>query len=208
MSSCCGLGIDVENMRGAARAVAFREAGHGTVVQQLNPLDGSVDAVAVANSEKGETFILFISRGYPLPSLLLEFFQFLIEVSNGARILILLLVMDPIPLPNGLYERLCDCSKSDWVFEIEPMKDIGSGGWQDGVSMGDRHEHGDVSTGRTVGGHGGVDIWGAEWKRVRRVGVRGRDVIGRCVMGDRDGGVRHVSLGCVCDCDIGREFLT
>ena len=103
MSSGHRLGIDVENVRGAARAIAFHEAGHRTVVQQLDPLDGLVDAVAVANGEEGETFVLFISRGYLLPSLLLKFLQSLVEVSDGARILILLLVIDPISLPNGLY---------------------------------------------------------------------------------------------------------
>ena len=51
-----GLGIDVEDMRGATRAVAFSKAGDCAVVQQLDPFDGLVDAVAVADSEVGEAF--------------------------------------------------------------------------------------------------------------------------------------------------------
>ena len=99
-------------------------------------------------------------------------------------------------------------TEPNWVFEVKPMKDVSSGGRRDGVSTGDRHEHGDISTGGMVRRHGGIDVRGTEWKRVGRGGVRGRDVVRRCVTGDGNGSVGHVSLSCVCDCDTGREFLT
>ena len=94
----------MENVRGAAQAISFSEARHCTVVQQLDPLDRLVNAIAVTNGEERKAFVFFVARWYPLLCLLLESLQFLVEVSNGTCILILFLVVDPVPLSDSLYE--------------------------------------------------------------------------------------------------------
>ena len=75
LASHCGLGVNVEDVRGTPWAVAFGESGYGAVVQQFDPLDGPVDAVAVADCEAGETLVLFVPGGYLLSCLLLESLQ-------------------------------------------------------------------------------------------------------------------------------------
>ena len=106
-----------------------------------------MDAVAVADGEPGEAFVLFISRGYLLPSLLLKSLEPLVKVSDGLSILILLLMMDPIPLPDGLYELFSEGAESDWVVDIEPLDDVSSRGWRDGINVGDGHGDGGRGTG-------------------------------------------------------------
>ena len=88
-----------------------------------------MDPIASGNREKGKMLIFLIPGWHFLPSFFLEPLQSLVEVSNDACILILFLMVDSIPLSNGLYERLCDCLKSDWVVEVETVEDIGCGGW-------------------------------------------------------------------------------
>ena len=124
-------------MGGTPWAVAFSEPGDCAVVQQLDPLDRSMDAVAVADGEAGEAFVFFIPWGYLLPSLLLEALQSLVEVSNGLRILVLLLVMDPILLPDGSDERLGEVVESDRIVNVESLNEVGGRGRQDEVSVRD-----------------------------------------------------------------------
>ena len=168
----------MEDVGSAAGAVAFGEPRDCTVVQELDPFDGSVDAVAVADRKIREALILFIPRGYLLPSLFLEALQPFMEVHNGVREVVLLLFVDPVVLPNGVYEQLCDTPEPDWVIGIESLNDVSSGVWRDGVNMRDGHENRGAGARGTVGGHQDVSVWGAEWKGVGRVGVRGGDVVG------------------------------
>ena len=118
----------MEDVRGAAGAVAFGETGDGAVVEQLDPLDRSMDAIAVGNGEEWETLVFFIPWGYLLPYLLLESLQPLVEVSNHVCILILFLLVDPVLLLDSLYEGLSDTAESDWVVDVEPLDDVSSGG--------------------------------------------------------------------------------
>ena len=126
LASYCGLSVDVEDVGSTPRAIAFGEPGDCAVVQQLDPFDGSVDAVAVADGESREAFVLFIPRGYLLPSLLLKSLELLVKVSDGLSILILLLVMDPIPLPNGLYKGFSEATEPDRVVDIETLDEVSS----------------------------------------------------------------------------------
>ena len=112
-------------MGGTPRTVAFGEPGNGTVVQQFDPLDGSVDAVAIADGKAGEAFVFFIPQGYLLPGLFLESLEPLMKVSDGLCILFLFLVVDPIPLPNGLYERLGEIAEPNWVRDVETLDKVG-----------------------------------------------------------------------------------
>ena len=122
----CRLGVDVENVGSTAQTVAFGEAGDCAVVQELDPFDGTVDAVAVADGEIGKTFVLFIPGGYLLPGLFLKALQSLVKVSNGFRVLLLFLVVNPVLLPDGVNEGLSEVAESDWVVDIEPLNDVSS----------------------------------------------------------------------------------
>ena len=146
----CGLGINVENVRGTPWAVAFGEPRHSAVVQQLDPLDGSMDAVAVTNGEAREAFVFFIPRGYLLPSLLLELLKFLVEVSDGLGILLLFLEVDSVALADGLDELLDEVAEPNWVVDVEPLNDVGGQGRQYGVGAGDRHRDSGGGTGRAL----------------------------------------------------------
>ena len=165
LTSYCGLGVNVKNVRGTPRPIPFGESRYRTVVQQFDPLDGTMDAVTVADSKAREAFILFVSRGYLLPGLLLESFELLVKVSDCFSILVLLLVVDPISLPDGLYELFGEVTEPDWVMDVKPLDDVSSRGGQDGICGGDvgnGHKDGGRSTGRAVRGHGNVGIGGAE----------------------------------------------
>ena len=85
-----------------------------------------MDSVAVGNGEEREAFVFLIPGGYLLPGLLLKPFQSLVEVSNGLRILFLLLVVDSVPLLDGLYKGLGNTAEPDWVVDIEPLDDVSS----------------------------------------------------------------------------------
>ena len=111
-------------MGGAAWAVAFGETGDCTVVQQFDPFDRSMDAVAIADGEMGEAFVLFIPRRYLLPGLLLKAFEPLVKVSNGLCILLLFLMMDPVPLSNGLYKGLGKAAEPDWVSNVKALDEV------------------------------------------------------------------------------------
>ena len=154
---------------GASRAVAFGESGDGAVVQQLDPFDGSVDAVAVADSEAWKTFVFFIPRGYLLPSFLLEPLKSLVEVSDGLRILILLLVMNPVVLVDGLNELLGKGAEPDRVVDVESLDDVSGRGRGDRVNVRDGHGDGGGGAGRAVERHGDVSVWRAEWKGVGQI---------------------------------------
>ena len=161
----------MENVRGAAWTITFGEARDCAVVQKLDPLDGSVDAVAVADGEVGEAFVFFIPRRYFFPGFFLEVLQPLMEVSNGCRVLLLLLVMDSIPLSDGLYEGFGDTVEPNWVVDVEPLNDVSSGSGRDGFDIGDRHEDRCRSARGAIRGHGDVSVWGAEGKGVGQVGT-------------------------------------
>ena len=96
-----------------------------------------MDAVAIADGETREAFVFFIPRGYLLPGLLLKTFKSLVEVSDGLRILLLFLVMDPVPLSDSLYERLGEAAESDRVHDVEALHDIACGCWGDRIDVGD-----------------------------------------------------------------------
>ena len=115
----------MEDMRGTPWAVAFGEPRDCAIVQQFDPLDGPVDAVAVANGKAGETFIFFIPRGYLLLGLFLKLFEPLMKVSDGLCILFLLLVIDPVLLSNSLDEGFGEAAESDWVVDVEAFNDVG-----------------------------------------------------------------------------------
>ena len=118
----------MEDVRGTPWAVTFSKPGDGAVVQQFDPFDGSVDAIAVADGEAGEAFVFFIPWGYLLPGLLLETLQPLMGVSNGLRILVLFLMMDPVPLSDGPNERFGEAVKSDRVVDVESLNEVSSRG--------------------------------------------------------------------------------
>ena len=168
----CGLSVDVENMRGTPWSISFGEPRDRAVVQQLDPLDGSVDAAVVADGEPGEAFVFFIPRGYLFPSLLLESFKFLVKVSDGLCILVLLLVMDSVALADGLYKLLREVAEPDWVVEVESLDDVSGRGWGDRVDVRGRHGDSGGGTGRSVERHRDVDVWGTEWERVGGVVAR------------------------------------
>ena len=158
MSSGSGLGIDVKDVRGATGAVAFSEAGNCAVVQQLDPLDRLVNAVAVANREPREALVFFVSWGYLFPGLLLEPFQPLVKVSNGLCILFHLLVVDPVALADGLYKLFGEVAEPGQVVDVEPLDDVSSRCWRDRIDVGDRHGDGGGSTRQTARSHGDVSI--------------------------------------------------
>ena len=115
MPSNCGLCVNVENVRGTPRAVSFSESRDRAVIQQLDPFDGPVNAVAVADGEPGEALVFLISRGNLLPGLLLKSFEPLVKVSDGLSILFHIPVMDPVPLFDGFNEGRSELAKSDRV---------------------------------------------------------------------------------------------
>ena len=123
----CGLGINVENMGSAAGAVAFCESRDCTVVQELDPFDGPMDTVAVADSEVREAFVFLVPRGYLLPCFLLKPLQPLMEVSDSVCKLILFLLVDPVPLLDGVYEGLRDAAEPNWVVDVESLDDVSGG---------------------------------------------------------------------------------
>ena len=123
----CRLGVDVEDVGSAAGTIAFSEPRDCAVVQELDPFDGPMDAVAVADGEVGEAFVFLVPWGYLLPRFFLESLQSLMEVSNSFCVLILLLLVDPISLPNGVYEGLGDTAEPNWVVDVESLDDISSG---------------------------------------------------------------------------------
>ena len=171
LASHCGLSIDVKDVRGTPRTVTFCEPGDRAVVQQLDPFDRPVDAIAVADGETGEAFVFFVSRGYLLPGLFLEPFEPLMKVGDGLYILLLLLVMDPVPLSNGLYEGLSEVAEPDWVSDVKTLDEVSCGGRRDGVGMGNvevgsGHEDGGRGRRRAVWGHRDVGVWGVEWKGI------------------------------------------
>ena len=172
LASCCRLSIDVEDVRGTSQAVAFGECGNCAIVQQLDPFDGSMDAVAVADSKAGEAFVFFIPWGYLLPCLLLESFQSLVKISNGLRILLLLLMADPVLLPDGLNEGLGEVAESDWVVDVKALNDVSCRRRGDRIGVGDveagnGHEDRCRGAGGAIGGHGDISVRGSEWKGVR-----------------------------------------
>ena len=83
-----------------------------------------MDAIAVADGKTWETLIFFVPWGYLLPSLLLEPLESLVKVSDSLRILVLLLVMDPVTLADGLYELFSEVVEPDWVLDIEPLDNV------------------------------------------------------------------------------------
>ena len=106
-----------------------------------------MDAVAVADGETREALVFFIPRGYLLPGLLLKAFEPLVKVSDGLRILFLFLVVDSIPLTDGLYELFGEGAEPDWVADVKPLDNVSCRGWRDGIGggsieVGDRHEDG------------------------------------------------------------------
>ena len=166
LASCCGLGVDVKDVRGASRAIAFGESGDCAIVQQLDSLDWSVDAVTVADSEARKAFVLLIPQRYFLPSFFLKLLELLVKVSDGLRILILLLVMDSVSLMDGLYELLSEVAEPGWVVDVKSLDDVSGRGRGDGVDVRGRHGDGGRGTGRAVGRHRDVSVWRAEWKGV------------------------------------------
>ena len=65
------LGIDMEDVGGAAWAIISGKCRDHTVVEHLDPLDRSVDAVATADGEVGEAFINLVAGwGFPVGPLL------------------------------------------------------------------------------------------------------------------------------------------
>ena len=137
----------MEDMRGTPWTIAFGEPRDSTVVQQFDPLDGAMDAIAVADGEAREALVFFIPRGYLFPCLLLKAFESLVEVGDSLRILFLFLMMDPIPLADGLYKLLGEVAEPDQVVDIEPLNDVSGRGRGDGVSAGDGHEDSGRGTG-------------------------------------------------------------
>ena len=138
----CRLGIDVEDMGGAARAVSFSESQDRAVVQKFDLFDRTVDTIAVANGEVREAFVLFIPRRYLFPGLFLELLQSLLEVSNGLCILLLFLMVDPVSLPDGLNEGFGEAAEPNWVIDVESLDEVSGRCWGYRVSTGDRHEDG------------------------------------------------------------------
>ena len=124
LPSSCRLSIDVKDVRGAAGAVSFGESGHHTVVKKLDPLDGSVNTIAIADGEIREALILLIPRGYLFPSLLLKAFEPLVKVSDGLCILLLFLMMDHVPLLDGPYEGLSETAEPDQVADIGALNEV------------------------------------------------------------------------------------
>ena len=159
-------------MRGTPWSVAFGEAGDCAVVQQLDPFDRPVDAVAVADGEPRETFVLFVPRGYLFPSLFLESLKFLVEVSDGLGVLLHISVMDSVPLLDGFNQRCGKLAKLDGIPDVETLYEVSCGYRGDGISVGDA-EIGDGHKGCSGGArgsircHGDVGIGGTEWERVR-----------------------------------------
>ena len=148
LASYCGLSVDVEDMGSTSWTVAFGEPGDCAIVQQLDPFDGLMDAIAVADGESGEAFVLFIPWGYLFPSLLLELLKPLVKVSDGFGILLLFLVMDPVALTDGLYELFSEIAEPDWIVDVEPLDNVSGRGWGDGIDVRGRHE----DSGRGRGG--------------------------------------------------------
>ena len=85
-----------------------------------------MDAVAVANCKEGKTLIFLIPGGCLLLGLLLESLQFLMKVSNRFCILFLLLVVDPVPLSDGLYEGLSKAAEPNQVVDVESLDEVSS----------------------------------------------------------------------------------
>ena len=161
----------MEDMGGTPWAVAFGESGDGAVVQQLDPFDGSVDPVAIADGEAGEAFVFFIPQGYLLPGLFLEALQSLVKVSNGLCVFFHIPVMDSISLFDGLDEGRGELTESDGVPDVKALYEVSCGRWRDGVDMGvveirDGHEDCRGSAGGLVWCHGYIGIGGVEWKGV------------------------------------------
>ena len=118
------LGVDVEDVWGAAGTVSFGESGYCTVVKEFDPFDGSVNAVAVADGETREAFILLVSGGYLFPSLLLKPFEPLVKISDGLSVLLLLLVMNRVPLPDGPNKGLSETAEPDRVVDVEALNEV------------------------------------------------------------------------------------
>ena len=51
LTSSSGLGVDVEDVGSASQAVVLGKGRDCAVVQELDPLDGSMDAIALGNHE-------------------------------------------------------------------------------------------------------------------------------------------------------------
>ena len=128
-----------------------------------------MDAVAVANGEAGEALVFLIPWGYLFPRLFLEPFQPLVKVSDSFGILLLLLVVDPVSLPDGLYKGLGEVAEPDWVVDVEALNEVACQCRGDRVGAGDvevrdRHEDCCGSARGAIWGHGNVSIGGSEWK--------------------------------------------
>ena len=124
LASNGGLRINVEDMGGTPWTVAFSEPRDCAVVQELDPFDGSVDTIAVADGEPGEAFVLFVPQRYLLPSFFLESFESLMEVSNSFGVLFHVPVVDPVSLLDGLDKRCGELTESDWVTDVEALYEV------------------------------------------------------------------------------------
>ena len=176
LASYCGLSIDVEDVRDTSWSIPFGESRDCTVVQEFDPLDRSVNAVAVADSKAGEAFVLFIPRGYLFPCFFLESFESLMEVSNGLSILFHIPVVDPVPLLDGFDKGRGELTKSDRIADIKALYEVSRRGRGDrvdvrGVEVRERHEDRSGGARGSVWSHGDVGVRGTEWERVGRVGA-------------------------------------
>ena len=168
----CGLSVDVKDVRGASRPVAFGESRDCAVVQELDPFDGPMDAIAIADCKAGEAFILLIPGGYLFPRFFLEMLESLVEVSDSLSVLFHIPVMGSVLLLDSFDEGCGELAKSDGISDVETLYEVSCGRWGDGVSaggteVGDRHEGRCVGSRGLIGCHGDVGVWGAEWERVR-----------------------------------------
>ena len=164
----------MEDVRGTPRPVAFGEPRNCAVVQKFDPFDRSVDAVAVADGEAGEAFVLFIPGGYFLPCFLLKSLKSLVEVSDSLGVLLHIPVMDPVLLLDGFDEGRGELAKSDRIPDVKTLYEVSHRRWGDGVGMGsaevgDGHEGCCGGARGSVWCHRDVGVRGTEWERVRRV---------------------------------------
>ena len=103
-----------------------------------------MDTIALVNGEQGKAVVFFIPRWHVVVGFLSEFGQLLMEISNCSGILILLLMMEPIPVSDGLDEQFGNAPEPDQVVDVEALDEIGHGAGGDRVSVRSWHEHRDV----------------------------------------------------------------
>ena len=80
-------------------------------------------------------------------------------------------MVNPIPLLDGLDERLSELAESSWVVDVEALYEVSCRRQGNRIDVGgaeirDRHEDCCGGTGGSVWRHRNISIGGAEWKRV------------------------------------------